>query len=207
MRDWAEELVAFYEGMPAPSRNFLSDDTDELEAVQVDEPAAPAVAKPAIKVPKTSPIALGMGALVLVGVLAGGGLVVKGVVDSQSAPVQPTSVAQDCADEPMADLVTPEGVVVAFQHGYFSGDVDKLTATLADDSPLVAEDFSTVVPEKPMDVCVTILDSSSSRVFARTRVDDSDNSRIVVYEQVFDIIHEGSGPRIATISDEKKGES
>ncbi|MDY3128134.1 MAG: hypothetical protein SOW59_08455 [Corynebacterium sp.] len=198
-KDWAQGLVDFYR--------------DEIDAVETGEFSSVSIAEhheddsidtAAIRAPKPSPLFAGLGFVVALGVIVGGGFITKGVIDSNQgeSPMSAQSeLSFSCEQRVLPDLVSPEGVVVAFQRAYFSADIQAVDKTLAPSSPLVGEDFSQVVPSHPRQVCVDVESASAGTVIAQTKIFEPDNARIVIYHQRFSVERSESGPRILTIAD------
>ena len=191
MVDWMEILEEIYAPGSNEQADAVEDDFFEDDFVDEDMPTG------------MSP-ALTFGLVGLVGLLVvlGGAMMMQ---SGKEAPVaQPAvEVQPDCEGELLADLLTPGGVVTAFQHAYYTGKADQLLQTLADDSPMNEENWTDVLPEETVPVCVRVLNEAADTVQADTIVTQAPDS-VLVYEQEFHLNGDTVAPRIVSITDREE---
>lgn len=196
-RDWAHELCEYYiNDSPALPHAVISDpDTDELPIVHS---VTTTKSKPEnINVPKLSPLALAMLLVIALGSIAGLGLVFTGM-SQQPVPAQQV---QHCLNEPLADRTTPAGVVVAFQHAYFSRDTAGVEAVISQESPLTTVKWEDVFAKQEFTACVQIQHQTAHSVDAQTTIEIPEQNKKMVYTQRFSMRLGEIGPRIETIVD------
>lgn len=116
-------------------------------------------------------------------------------VSTQSAP------GPEC-EEVAADPGDRQGVVVAFQQAYYSGDVAGVEELLADSSPLVATDWPEVLAEASGKSVCTVTRMRGDEVEADVAVQGDEGRR--VYRQAYALEQAGEDWRIITISDRSK---
>ncbi|WPF66694.1 MULTISPECIES: hypothetical protein [unclassified Corynebacterium] len=207
--DWFDGVDGGGEGTPSEPRSGWVDRVEEPDAVQQGKE------RKAGKMPPVNWWVVG-GLCVLVVVVVGGGGVVMSLSsgsseragDGVSSAVAASSSVGETASVAVCDQVDaraddPQGVVVAFQQAYYSGDVAGLEALLADDSALRATNWEEVLRAVPQaQVCTTTTVMSDEAVAADVVVTDEVGRN--VYLQEYHLEESKGGFKIMEISDRSK---